>query len=181
MGFAQNRKGETNPVWERDSVAKRPLKRLSFVAADEKAKLAWRPGSSRLNPEFYLFGGLGKNNQLRQVWVHAQPAVGRAGGQLRCARLSWRAPGHDPLQVLDAYHIRGGPRGGGVPDHRLGAPSAFARGGGALRSGVLGGLSPQPMCPPHPLREIACSTRSGGTHADHESVAEQVAEMIRRS
>jgi hypothetical protein len=62
MGFAQNRKGETNPVWERDSVAKRPLKRLSFVAADEKAKLAWWPGSSGSNREFYLFGGLGKNN-----------------------------------------------------------------------------------------------------------------------
>ena len=63
-GFTENRKGETNPVWERDSVAKRPLKRLSFVAADEKAKLAWWPGSSGSNREFYLFGGLGKNNQL---------------------------------------------------------------------------------------------------------------------
>ena len=48
MGFAQNRKGETNPVWERDSVAKRPLKRLSFVAADEKAKLAWWPRFVRI-------------------------------------------------------------------------------------------------------------------------------------
>jgi hypothetical protein len=64
-GFAENRKGETNPVWERDSAAKRPLKRLSFVAADEKAKLAWWPGSSGSNREFYLFGGLGKNNQVR--------------------------------------------------------------------------------------------------------------------
>jgi hypothetical protein len=63
-GFAENQKGETNPFWERDSVAKRPLKRLSFVAADEKAKSAWWPGSSGLNPEFYLFGVWAKITQM---------------------------------------------------------------------------------------------------------------------
>ena len=68
-GFAENQKGETNPVWERDSVAKRPLKRLSFVAADEKAKLAGGPVRPDRIVNFTFLGVWAKITNYLLSWL----------------------------------------------------------------------------------------------------------------
>jgi hypothetical protein len=62
--FAQNRKGETNAVRERDSAEKRPLEAAQFRSGGRESEISRGDrGSSGSNREFYLLEGLGKNNQ----------------------------------------------------------------------------------------------------------------------